>query len=84
MPKNKSNPFPSQPLTEGPSPAAVAWATRITPEVFSDVYLLASEIDKVAEEARRNERARIFHMSFSEIVLEFWKGRKLERVQSRT
>lgn len=69
-------------VTENPlhcevSPAALAFASRVTQEQFEDVYFFASMIDKVAEGARTNERARIFRMSFTELFREFWKGRKL-------
>jgi hypothetical protein len=60
-----------------PSPAAVAFATRITEEQFRDVYVFAAMIDEIAEEARTNERKRIFKMGFMEMWREFWKGRKL-------
>lgn len=59
------------------SPAAMAWATRLTEDTFRDVYALAVEADKIAEEARTNERKRIFEMGFLELCREFWKGRKL-------
>lgn len=59
------------------SPAALAFATRITQSQFEDVYCFAYLIDQVAREARENERKRIFSMSFSELFREFWKGRRL-------
>ena len=67
--------------TCSPSPAAVAWATRITEAEFFDVYQLALRIDEVAQEARRNERNRIFSMSAKELFAEFWSGRQLRRKQ---
>jgi hypothetical protein len=60
-----------------PSPAALAWATRLTEIQFRDVYLLASMVDEVAEEARVNERRRIFNMGFFELCREFWRGEKI-------
>jgi hypothetical protein len=80
----RKNPSPYLSLTEdgehiSPSPAAVAWATRISQEDFFDVYKLAMKIDQVAHEARTNERRRIFAMSFTELMSEFWSGRKLRR-----
>ena len=83
---NQTNPRQSPPTSQliiegwsvaGPSPAAVAWATRLKEETFRDIYALAVEADKIAEEARNNERRRIFNMGFLELAREFWKGKKL-------
>lgn len=60
-----------------PSAAAMAFVARLTEEDWKDVYQLACKIDDVAEEARVNERRRIFSMGFMEIMREFWKGQKL-------
>jgi hypothetical protein len=65
------------PLRVEVSPAALAFANRVTQEQFEDVYFFAHLVDQIAEEARTNERKRIFSMSFREIFAEFWKGRKL-------
>lgn len=65
-----------------PSPAAMAFATRVTEEQFQDVTLFASMIDVVAEEARRNERARIFSMSLLDLLREFRLGKRLKRASS--
>ena len=77
--KHQTNPRQSPPIDgiAGPSPAAVAWATRLREETFRDIYALAVEADKIAEEARNNERRRIFNMGFLELAREFWKGKKL-------
>jgi hypothetical protein len=64
-----------------PSPAGVAWATRLTEEQFRNVYTLAHLVDQVAEEARENERKRIFGMSFFDLCHEFWKGRKFHNAE---
>lgn len=66
-----------------PTPAAMAFATRVTQEQFEDVTLFASMIDGVAQEARVNERARIFKMGFLELMREFWKGRQIHRASSK-
>lgn len=60
-----------------PSPAAVAAATRITQKQYEDVYTFASILDGIAQEARDNERKRIFKMGFFQLCREFWRGRKL-------
>ena len=61
----------------------MAFATRITEEQFRDITEFALLIDGVAQEARENERARIFRMGFTELVGEFWKGRRLQRVGTK-
>ena len=64
-----------------PSPAAMAAATRITLEQFQDVEQFASILDDIAEEARRNERARIFKMGFIEMWREIWRTKKIRKAQ---
>jgi hypothetical protein len=65
------------------SPAALAFATRLTIEDFLDVYKFASIIDtafeKALSQAVEEERQRIFRMGFLELWREFWKGRKLRK-----
>lgn len=65
--------------TMKPSPAALAAATRLTEEIYHDVYKLANFLDAIAEEARENERRRILSMTFMDIFREFWQRRKLQR-----
>lgn len=64
-----------------PSRAALALATRITPEIFADLYIHACVIDRAfavaLEETRTEERERIFKMGPLEILREYWRGRKL-------
>jgi hypothetical protein len=60
-----------------PTPAGLAFASRVTEKQFKDLYTFACLVDDVAEEARVNERKRIFTMSFTELCKEFWKGRTL-------
>lgn len=62
-----------------PSPAALAAATRLTEEIFLDVNALACFLDGIAQEARENERKRIFAMSAREIFAAFWNNKKLYR-----
>lgn len=62
-----------------PSPAAVAAATRMTEEIFRDITRLAWYLDAIAEEARMNERKRIFSMGPRELTMLFWNSRKLHR-----
>ena len=61
----------------GPSKAALALSTSLTLDQLQDVYFMAIVFDTVAEEARQNERNKIFRMGFLELVKEFWKGKKL-------
>ena len=65
---------------EHPSPAAVAWATRLSEEDFLNVYQLAAKIDEVAEEARMNERKRIFSMGFIELLTEVFRVKKIHKL----
>jgi hypothetical protein len=48
----------------------------LTFDDFKDVYFLATLVDDVAQEARDNERKRIFSMGFFELCREFWKGKQ--------
>ena len=61
------------------SPAALAFATRITEDVYKDVYGFARLLDAVLDETRANERHRIFNMGFFELCREFWRDRKITR-----
>lgn len=60
---------------------ALALATSITPEIYTDTYhhaeLIDLAFDNALEAARAEERARIFGMGFVAIIREFWQGRKL-------
>lgn len=68
-----------------PSAPAMAFANRVKQEEFEDVYVFACLIDtafsNALEEAREEERARIFRMGFLETLREFWSGRKLREKQ---
>jgi hypothetical protein len=66
-----------------PSPAAVAAATRLTEKQFQNINLLAEFIDEITEEARMNERKRIFNMSARDVIKLFWEGRKLYRKEEK-
>lgn len=72
-----------QETTLVPSPAALAFATRITSEQFQDVYVFAVEIDRAfsaaLERTRMEERRRIFNMGAWELIQEFWRSKKLYR-----
>lgn len=71
-------------ITDKPTPATMAAATRITDEIYHDVTALAFFLDGIADEARTNERRRIFNMSFSEIMNEAWKARAIRKKQEST
>lgn len=62
-----------------PSPAALAAATRITEDMFKDVYRLALFLDDIAEEAREHERQRILSMSFADCFRLLWTRRQIRR-----
>lgn len=70
--------------TGKPTPAAMAAATRITDEIYHDVTALAYFLDGIADEARINERRRIFNMSFTEIMSEAWKARAIRKKLENT
>lgn len=79
-PSRKSSTEDDNPV---PSIAALALATRITPEQYKDIYQFAMEIDlafqRALGEAVEEERQRIFRMPFTEVMREFWRGRKLRK-----
>ena len=62
-----------------PSPAGLAAATRLTEDIFIDTYRCACFLDDIAEEARTNERKRIFNLGILELTKLFWESRKLYR-----
>ena len=67
------------PERQGPSPAALRFATRLTEQQFRDVYGFANLIDMAfeaaIEEAKEEERQRLFSLGFWAICREYWRGR---------
>ena len=80
------NPYHFQTKTNGqlkPSMAALAFVSGLTEKDFNDVYMHAAKVDRAfahaLEEARQEERDRIFRMGFVELLREYWRGRKIYR-----